>query len=52
MFRHRRRMSTVPPTTHVPPFHLIEVRDQLLILATIKGDRVVPDAFGPKERFR
>ena len=52
MFRHRGRMFTMSPTTHVPPLHFFEVGDQLFILATIKGGRVVPDAFGPKERIR
>ena len=52
MLRHRCRMSSVFATGHVPPFHLSEVGNQLPILATIKGHRVVPDAFGPEKRCR
>lgn len=47
---HRCRMSTMPTTAHVPPFHFFEVRIQLPVLATIKSHRIVPDAFGPEER--
>lgn len=52
MFRHRCRLSTVPATTHVPHFHLFEVRDQLPVLATIEGYKLIPDAFGSEKRLR
>lgn len=51
MLRHRCRLSTVPATTHVPPLHFSKVRIQLPLLATIKGHRVITDAFGSEERL-
>ena len=44
-------MFTVPATPYVPPLHLSEVRIQLPVLATIKGHRVVPDAFGSEKGY-
>ena len=43
-------MPTVPATSHVLPLHFPEVRDQLPVRATVKGIRIIQDAFGPEER--
>ena len=43
-------MPSVPATSHVLPLHFFEVRDQLPVRATVKGIRIIQDAFGSEKR--